>query len=96
MRAMTIRGLCLYIGIARSTWQEYCKKDDFSAITTRVEDIIYSQKFEGAAADLLDSNIIARELGLKDKKDFSSEDGTMSPKTLDDFYKQLRDVSDSD
>ena len=57
------------------TWQDYTEKDDFSAVTTRIEDIIYEQKFTGAAADLLNPNIIARDLGLADKKEVSGPDG---------------------
>jgi hypothetical protein len=34
-----------------------------------VEEIIRTQKFEGASADLLNPNIIARDLGLADKQD---------------------------
>ena len=34
-----------------------------------IEKIIYRQKFEGAAAGLLNANIIARDLGLRDKQD---------------------------
>jgi hypothetical protein len=74
MRAMTINGLCIFLDIARSTWDEYRKKsDDFSNIITRAENIIYEQKLSGAAADLLNPNIIARELGLSDKKQVSLE-----------------------
>ena len=67
MRAMTISGLCIFLDIARSTWDEYRANKDFSGITTQVEEIIRTQKFEGASADLLNANIIARDLGLADK-----------------------------
>lgn len=66
MRAMTIRELCLHINIDPTTWHSYRSLKDVSRITTRVDDIIYTQKLTGAAADLLNPNIIARELGLKD------------------------------
>jgi hypothetical protein len=66
MRAMTISGLLLYIDIDRKTWDLYRGRPDFVHIVTRVEDVIYQQKFAGAAADLLNPNIIARDLGLKD------------------------------
>ena len=66
MRAMTLRELCLYINIDPKTWASYRTCKDVLPITKRVEDIIYTQKFTGAAADLLNPNIIARELGLKD------------------------------
>lgn len=81
MRAMTIHGLCMFIGIARSTWDEWrTSRPDFSDVLARVEDGIFRQKFEGASADLLNAGIIARELGLADKKDIRSGDGSMSPK----------------
>lgn len=67
MRAMTKAGLCLFLDIDESTWDLYCKREDFIGVTTRAERVIYSQKFAGAAADLLNANIIARDLGLSDK-----------------------------
>lgn len=78
MRAMTIAGLCLFLGISHETWSNYRDKKDFIGVTTWAEQIIYNQKFTGAAADMLNANIIARDLGLSDKKDHSSSDGTMS------------------
>lgn len=66
MRAMTIAGLCLFLDIDRSTWTAWKSDKDFFAIVARAEDVMYSQKLTGAAADLLNANIIARDLGLKD------------------------------
>lgn len=68
MRAMTMTGLYLFLDIDRATWAEYRVRKGFSAVTTRAEDVIYEQKFTGAAADLLNPNIIARDLGLQDKQ----------------------------
>ncbi|MGG2141191.1 DNA-packaging protein [Symbiopectobacterium sp. RP] len=67
MRAMTLTGLCLFLDIAESTWQLYRAREDFMVLTTRAEKVIYDQKFSGAAADLLNANIIARDLGLKEQ-----------------------------
>lgn len=68
MRAMTIEGMCLFLDISTSTWYEWRKtNDDFSDIVTKAESVIRSQKFAGAAADLLNANIIARDLGLSDR-----------------------------
>ena len=68
MRAMTISGLCLFLDICENTWTNYKKQPDFLSITLEVEKVIYNQKFTGAASDLLNANIIARELGLADKQ----------------------------
>ena len=71
MRAMTIEGFCLFANMAKSTFYLYEKDEAYSEVITRVRDLFYSQKIEGAAADLLNPNIIARELGLTDKQDHS-------------------------
>ena len=75
MRAMTIGGLCIFLDIDHTTWGDYRKQQDFSSVITRAEGIIRDQKFSGAAADLLNANIIARDLGLRDKQEFTGKDG---------------------
>jgi len=76
MRAMTIGGLCIFLDIDRTTWIEYGKREGFSKVTREVEEIIRDQKFAGAAADLLNANIIARDLGLADKAELTGKDGS--------------------
>jgi hypothetical protein len=75
MRAMTIEGFCLFCNMAKSTFYEYEKEKDYSNIIARVKDLFYSQKFEGAAAEFLNANIIARELGLSDKQELTGKGG---------------------
>lgn len=75
MRAMTLAGLCIFLDINRSTWDEYRTREGFSEVSTRVDEIIRSQKFEGAAAGLLNANIIARDLGLADKNELTGKGG---------------------
>lgn len=71
-RAMTLASLCVFLDISFSTWDEWRKsRPDLSDVITRVERIIFAQKFEGAAAGLFNANIIARDLGLADKKEVS-------------------------
>jgi len=69
MRAMTVEGLCLFLDITLPTWMEYRKREGFTNITSRIDYIIRQQKFTGAAADLLNPQIIARDLGLKDSSE---------------------------
>lgn len=76
MRAYTWSGLEYYLGI--TSLRDYKSKEeykDFSQVITRIEQIIYTQKFEGAAAGFLNANIISRDLGLADKKDLSIPGG---------------------
>jgi hypothetical protein len=72
MRAFTLHGLCLYLDCNTAYFrsfkaQERAQKEDFSTVIAKIEEIIYNQKFTGAAAGFLNANIIARDLGLKDK-----------------------------
>lgn len=75
MRAMTIGGLCLFLDIELNTWKEYLARQDFTNVVTRAEEVIRHQKFTGASADLLNANIIARDLGLADKTELTGKDG---------------------
>lgn len=76
MRAMTIAGLCLFIDISFQQWTEWRKsRSDLIDVISRAEEVIRSQKFAGAAADLLNANIIARDLGLSDKTELTGRDG---------------------
>lgn len=76
VRPMTIQGLCLFLDISRQGWSEYKAKEDFSDIVERIETTIYDQKFAGATVGIFNANIIARELGLADKADHTSSDGS--------------------
>ena len=74
MRAMTLSQLCFYLHCSdsyfrafKSTLQE--KDKDFLTVINEIESIIYNQKFQGASADLLNANIISRDLGLTDKQE---------------------------
>jgi hypothetical protein len=70
-RPYTLAGLCVYCGASRHWWNEFRKaaSSDFLEVVTRVEEIIYQQKFEGATVGVFNANIISRDLGLVDKKE---------------------------
>jgi hypothetical protein len=79
MRAMTIKGLCIFWGVNTFYLNDFVgnldldKKEDkdFSQVINTIKEIIETQKFEGASAGLLNPNIIARDLGLTDRKELS-------------------------
>lgn len=66
MRAMSLKSFCIFADITFKTFENYTNNKDFIHITTRIKEIIESQQFEGAAAELLNPNIIARKLGLSE------------------------------
>lgn len=69
----TISGLCLFLGINQATWSSWRnERKDLNEVITHVDQIIYTQKFEGATNGLFNANIIARDLGLMDKTDVTT------------------------
>ncbi|MGA0540716.1 terminase small subunit [Neotabrizicola sp. VNH66] len=79
MRAMTITGLCLFLDISDECWRGWRTegharyRPDLVEAIAKAEAVIWTQKFEGASADLLNPGIIARELGLIDKKQLGND-----------------------
>tara|TARA_R110000782_G_scaffold55357_1_gene116721 strand:- start:92 stop:583 length:492 start_codon:yes stop_codon:yes gene_type:complete len=79
LRAMTIKGLCIFWGVNTRYLSDFIaglnledsQAKDFSTVIDTIKEIIETQKFEGASAGLLNPNIIARDLGLADKKELS-------------------------
>lgn len=80
-RVPTLNGLRRYAGISEDKWQVW-RNDAESGLVEVIADIettIHDTKFSGAAVDVFNSTFIARDLGLADRQDLSSSDGTMSP-----------------
>lgn len=75
MRAFTWTGLASFLGISNGTLQAYRSREEFATLMEIVADIIYTQKFEGAAAGLLNANIVSRDLGLADRNELSGVNG---------------------
>jgi len=69
MRAYTWTGLEIYLGLSSlRKYKTNAEYKDFVQVIDAVGKIIYTQKFEGASAGLLNANIIARDLGLTDQQ----------------------------
>lgn len=76
MRAMSLRGLCAHLGTSIKTWIGWRKeRPDLEDVMEWAEAIIYEQKFTGAAAGLLNANLVSRDLGLADKSELSGPNG---------------------
>lgn len=105
MRAMTEVAFGLFSGFGKDTFISMKKGEygspeqskDFFDVSNRIAAIIYSQKFEGAAADFLNSNIIGRELGLVDKNQtaLTDPDGNALPFSNDQVDKILSAIRET-
>lgn len=74
-RPYTIEGLCVYAGISISTFYNYEERKDFLNVITHVREIIRQNQLEGAMVETYSPNIVARLLGLSDKRELTGEGG---------------------
>jgi hypothetical protein len=78
-RPYTITGFLIYCDASESYWRKFKATEnlpeDFFTVIERIEQIIYTQKFEGAAVGAFNANIIARDLGLVEKGELTGKDG---------------------
>lgn len=81
-RPYLISAFCLYVGASEKYLADFKgrlieekkpENDDFLTVINQIYETVRSQKFEGAAAGLFNSNIIARDLGLKEHTDHTSD-----------------------
>lgn len=96
-RPYTEAGFCAFhdlgINYIKQLWENVSKQDDeeskeFSSVITRARAKCFSQKFEGAAIGVFNSNIIARDLGLVDKTENKTEiNGNIKTETKADLSK---------
>ena len=96
MRAMTMEQLCFYLHCSDSYFRVFKSKlkekdEDFLTVITDIETTIRTQKFQGASADLLNANIISRDLGLMDKSsvDMTTDLSNLSEEQLNYIANKL-------
>lgn len=82
-RPYTIQGLSVFVGISKNTFDNYRKRPEFQEVCGIISDIMYEQKFSGAAVGLYNAGLIQAELGIvrKTESDLKSSDGSMSAAT---------------
>jgi hypothetical protein len=92
LRPFTMEGLCLYLDCGIVYFNHFEKalegktdavSQDFKKVVTRIREVIRDQKFTGAAAGFFNANIIARDLGLKDQSDVTTNGEKIQSNNLD-------------
>lgn len=73
LRAMTWHGLATYLGVWTTTLEDWrSTRPDLKDVLATVEQIIYEQKFTGAAAGVFNPMLVSRDLGLTDRQEVNS------------------------
>lgn len=88
----TLEGFRLFSNITDACWHAYTQRPEFTKVCKQVMEVIRNQKFAGAAAGFFNHAIIARDLGLADKKELTGVDNTplIPPEQGDNRAKNMR------
>jgi hypothetical protein len=90
-RPFTLQGLSLYLDCSSSYFRAFKstlkpEDKDFLTVIEKIEETIYDQKFSGAAAGFFNANIIARDLGLTDKREEKLTINKIGKDLADEIY----------
>jgi len=85
-RPFTKEGFCNFVNITTQTFDNYKSKDgynDFFDVFTRIEEICFLQNYELAITGVHKDGLAARKLGIRDKKDLTSDGKEIAPVIID-------------
>jgi hypothetical protein len=81
-RPYTFEGLCNFLNISTETFKNYQADVDKFEVCSGARLIIEQQQYEGAATGFFKEQIVARRLGLVDKKDITTNGDSLSQVTV--------------
>ncbi|MDU1904676.1 MAG: terminase small subunit [Dysgonomonas sp.] len=82
-RAMTATGFCIFAHLSKDSFDRYSQTEEYKNVVSKIKDVIYTQKFEAAAAGLLETGFIARELGLREQTDITTNGKELNVEVVD-------------
>lgn len=99
-RPYTLSGLCIYLNASESWWRNFRSNvdlsQDFLSIISRAEEVIRTNKFEGAAVGAFNANLMSRDLGMAEKVDSRNVDKDGNDVTPPSVIQIVQQKADSD
>ena len=74
-RVATLRGLYAYLGIVENTFTNYINREEYRDVCLAVKDLIWIDKYESAAANVVNAALIMRDLGMAEKAEITGANG---------------------
>jgi len=89
----------LFINKIISDLSDYVKNkegryDDFAPIITHIKEFIFAHNFRGASVQLLNPSLIARQLGIKDQQDVTSDNKPLESNKTELTVKIIRPIEE--
>lgn len=73
-RPWSIEDFCIHAGMTSVTWRDWRKTNRYPTILPRIDDEILNQQANGATVDMYNHAIVAKRLGMVDKKEVEVND----------------------
>ena len=92
-RPYSLVGLCVYLGITYQTFLNYETGEawsDYFEVVTHVRNIVEDNQVSGAIAGIYNANIVARLLGLADKKSIAVSD---QRKSIEELFPSMEELT---
>lgn len=83
-RSLTMPGFRAFAGIGQPAWSSYTRgkrgndeeqKEEFREVTLMIQDFIHSHKLEYGLLDIFNAGLVARLVGLAERREISGPDG---------------------
>ena len=81
-RPYSISGFLIYAGVGRNYWTQFKQRkniEEYEEVIERIEMIIETQQFEGAAVGAFNVNIIMRKLGMSEQQEINVTNRNSEP-----------------
>ena len=101
-RPYTISGLCLYLNTNHGYFSDFKKSlegqtdkrsQDFSDTITRIEEVIRTMKYEGAAVGAFNASIIGKDLGLVEKVESKNTNHNHNYNSVEMSAEEIKDIA---
>lgn len=79
----TWAGLEVYANTDLEAYKDADERPEYSDVIRVIDAVMTNQKFSGAAAGVFNANIIARDLGLRDRTDITTDDKPIETTPVD-------------
>lgn len=94
-RIFTLNGFRLYAGVSDSVIAKWRKEPGFSDVMEFVDTVVFEQKFQLAANNLINASFIGKEMGVDKPATVNVEaSATVESVTTDEVKEAVRDILD--
>lgn len=90
-RIFTLNGFCLYCGVTASSIQSWRASPGFSEVMAFVDSVIHEQKYQLAAANIINAGFVGKEIGIDKPAEVNVSSVVNDKQTVEDAVRSVLD-----